>query len=225
MYKALIRRLQCRLRRSYYPAALRLSMSGLSPNLGDKTGMERELFRQLLATPPSRCLILNPNNADIVPFIRGIIDQPILRNHFEERCFFISCDGASASTIVLDRIAAELDLQSKLDIMTIILEDLGFHKRTLIILDRLDAIYSPTDPEQQQATNTLLATLATVDKLTLLTTFNEESPLDCITWSKLIHASHEAADPAAHGEVFTSTVHTEGVRSILPQICPHSYEI
>ena len=56
------------------------------------------------------------------------------------------------------------------------------HRCTLIVLDNLDVIHASADPEQQEATDVLLATLASVDQLSLVVTLRGQSQPDCVDW-------------------------------------------
>ena len=142
-------------------------------------------------TTQSGCLaILDPAGVDKTSFVKDIIRDSRVQNHFTSRCVFVSCEYAQDLDEILDRLAAGLGIiEAKDNGISAIFQNLAAHERTLIFLDGLDAIYQLAVPDKQEATDVLLASLASIDELTLLVFFNSTSLPECVAWKIIESAS------------------------------------
>jgi len=165
----------------------------------DETWANQErLVTQLLTTPFLRLAILGPDGAGNATFIRGIIRNSRVQGYFAECCAIVSCDGALSADAVIDRLAVELGvLETVADPFAAVLGKLVTHKRTLIVFNQLDAIYSMIGPEQQKAIDFLLVTLAGVEKLSLVVTFSGTLLPECVAWTMVEYSGGTPSAPKA----------------------------
>jgi len=160
---------------------------------GADTRCER-LVAQLVATPAPPLALLNHTGSQQATLVQKVLEDSTVRAHFSDRCVFVSCEGATSAEVVVACLASALGLEPSEDAIDTVLEDFATHSRTLIILDNVDAIYSPEDPEQQEATEVLLASLAAVDEVTLIITFCGTSLPEYVAWTSMNHATDDAAE-------------------------------
>jgi len=135
------------------------SLAPIAAPAGRKEAALERLVTMLIETPSRRLALCNTTGIDNGAFIRATLEHPRVRGHFLCRTFRISCDDATTSGKVVDRLGSELGLHTKDDISAII-SNFSTHERALVILENLDAIYPSTDLEQQEDTDVLLASLA-----------------------------------------------------------------
>jgi len=146
-------------------------------------GAEYErLATQLIATPAPRLALFNRTGAEQDSHVQQILKHSAVRAHFSDRCALVSCDNATSTEVAIACLASGLGLEPSDNNIGTILSHLKAVGRTLVVLDNLDAIYSPADPEQQEATDVLLATLAAVDDITLVITFCGSPLPECVVW-------------------------------------------
>jgi len=141
-----------------------------------------QLVAHLIATPTARLALLNSTCASTGFLLQKVLEVPSIRDHFSDRCVFVSCDGATSTDVVVACLASGLGLEPQEDAIGVVLEDLMAHRCTLIVLDNLDVIHASADPEQQEPTDVMLATLASVDQLSLVVTLRGQSQPDCVDW-------------------------------------------
>jgi len=152
-----------------------------------------QIVSQALTAPDAPLVILLPDKMDSTLFADGIAQDSRVREHFAGRCIVISCHGGHTTDSFLQDLAAQLDLRSPGDLFESIAND-----RTFVILDGLEAIHSPTDADRLEETDMLLATLCSIDNLTILLTFRSSSLPH--------HASFETDDdPLVEPEAATIT--------------------
>ena len=143
------------------------------------------MVAQLVTTPAPRLALLNNAEAKQSTFVQKVLEDSAVRAYFSNRCVVVSCDGATSAEAAIACLASGLGLEPTDNCIEAILEYLVAHGRTLIVFDNVEAIYSPTDPEQQEATDVLLATLAAVDEVTLVVTFCGTPLPDCVAWTSM----------------------------------------
>jgi len=144
-------------------------ISRISPSSED-TEYHR-LVSQLVATPAPRLSLVESTGSAKSALVQKVLEDPAVRGHYADRCVYISCDSETSTQAIVACLASALGLEPN-DNMRVrtVLDHLATHGRTLLVLEKLDAIYSPANPEQQEAAYVLLATLAAVDELTLVVT-------------------------------------------------------
>jgi len=141
-----------------------------------------QLVQMLLTTSSARLALFDIDGSNKDIFLKSVIRDSRIQDHFQRRCAFVSCDGVPTVSAVVGLLAAELGLELRDDFISSILKDLTSHERTLIILHKLDAILLHADPEQQEMTEILLASLVTLDQLTLVATLGGVLLPEGFTW-------------------------------------------
>jgi len=153
-----------------------------SPSVVDQSADFDRLIAHLVEKPASRYAILDPTFIDRTSLISRILDSPRVRNHFSQRCIFVSCAGARNTDDIVTRLAAKLSIASNSDHMKAVLENLTAHRKTLIALDKLDVVYSLDNRDEQDAADVMLACLASIDELSLLVTYCGPSLPESVMW-------------------------------------------
>ena len=158
------------------------------------------MVAQLVTTPAPRLALLNNAEAKQSTFVQKVLEDSAVRAYFSNRCVVVSCDGATSAEVAIACLASGLGLEPTDNCIEAILEYLVALGRTLIVFDNVEAIYSPTDPDQQEATDVLLATLAAVDEVTLVVTFCGTPLPDCVAWTSMDDISDDTpkSEPQAN---------------------------
>jgi len=164
-----------------------------------QAGAEYEhLVARLIATPATRLALPNATSAERASLVQKAFEDSVVRTHFSDHCVFVSCDSTASTEVTTACIASGLGLEPSEHAIVNVLEEIAAHDRTLIVLDNVDAIYLPTDTEQQEATNVLLATLASVDGLTLVITFCGIPLPECVAWTSTDNSTNDRLKPGSH---------------------------
>jgi len=154
----------------------------------------QRLAAQVITTPALRLALLNSTVADQASHVQKILDDSVVQAHFSDRVAFVSCDEAASIEVAVACLASGLGLEPNDDGIGAILGYVMATGRTLVVLDNFHAIYSPADPEQQEATDVLLATLAAVDEVTLVITFCGSPLPECVAWTNMDDATDHTAN-------------------------------
>jgi len=168
-------------------------LTGMPGSSTSETNAEyQHLAAQVIATPALRLALLNNADADHTSHTRKVLEDSAVRAHFSDRVAFVSCDDATSTEVTIACLASALGLDPNDDDIGAILGHLMATGRTLVVLNNVDAIYSSADPEQQEETDVLLATLAAVDEVTLVITFcisSLASLPECVAWTNMDDAT------------------------------------
>jgi len=140
------------------------------------------LVARLIATARPRLALLNHAGDEQHPLMQKILEDSAIRAHFSDRCVSVSCDGATNTQVAIGCLASGLGLSPNEGIEAIH-SHLVAQDHTLVVIQNVDAIYSPADPEQQEATDVLLTTLAALDDITLVITFYGTPLPECVAWT------------------------------------------
>jgi len=152
--------------------------------VGADTKYER-LAAQATAPPAIRLAIHNRTTAARAIVVQEVLESPIIRTQFSDRCVSVQCDEAASTEVAIACLASALGLDPNEDDMEAIVTHLVSHCRTLVVFESLDAIYAPADTKQQEATDKLLATLAALDQVSLVITFGGPKLPGCVAWKTL----------------------------------------
>jgi len=150
------------------------------------------LVARLITTPTARIALLKPTCASTSSLIQKVLGDTSIRDHFSDRCVVVSCDDATNTDVVVACLASGLGLEPQEDAIGTVLEYLMANSCTLIVLDNLDVIHASADPEQQEATEVLLATLSSIDELSLVVTLRGQSLPECVGWTSVVSANNDS---------------------------------
>jgi len=166
--------------------------------------MESELVSLLVGAPSVHIAVLDPLGTGKTSVLRNITNDLRVCDYFGGRRLFLSCSDLSTSNAIWSRLAAVLGLELPCsddgddDItVAVVLDELAAHKNnTLVILDKLDSIYSAENAIQQDETDVILAVLAAIDDVTLLVSFCGSSLPESVHWT-----TTENCIPPTHPDV------------------------
>jgi len=144
-----------------------------------------DLVETLVGTPSPRIAISSSTRSEESYLAMAALDDRRVYHHFDGRNVIVSCDAAESTEDVISLLAAGLSVDTNGDAIGAILDNLAKYKRTLVVLDKLEYIYPAMDLEQQEETDILLATLASVDELTLVVIMHGTPPPECVAWTNL----------------------------------------
>jgi len=164
-----------------------------SPSAAEADTEYERLAAQPTAPIVTRLAIRNRTIAARAALVQFVLENQIVRTYFSNRCVSVLCDEAASTEVAVACLASALGLDPNEDDIESIISHLVSHSRTLIVFESLDAIYSPTDPEQQEATDLLLTTLDAVDQVSLVITFGGPKLPECVDW-KFLPMTYDTED-------------------------------
>jgi len=145
-----------------------------------------DLVATLIGTPSPRLVIpFSTRSEGSYKLVMAALDDRRVHDHFDGRNVTVSCDAAENTEDTIGLLAASLSVDVNGDAIGAILDNFAKYKRTLVVLDKLECIYAVTDVKQQEKTEILLATLASVDELALVVIMCGTPPPDCVAWTNL----------------------------------------
>ena len=144
-----------------------------------------DLVATLIGTPSPRLAIHSLARSDESYLVVAALDDRRVHDHFDGRNVIVSCDAAKDTEDAIGLLAAGLSIDINGNAIGAILDNLTKYNRTLVVLDKLECIYAATNVAQQEETEVLLATLASVDELALVVIMHGTQLPECVAWTDL----------------------------------------
>ncbi|KAH7098731.1 hypothetical protein BKA62DRAFT_773141 [Auriculariales sp. MPI-PUGE-AT-0066] len=160
------------------------------------------LIRALQTGAAGHLVILGAGGIGKTTVALAILHANEVKQHFESRRYFISCEGALSASAVIGMLARLFGLRDAQQSDPLAALWTRIDKPTVIIIDNFESIWITEDNRLRQDTERLLRTLASIEHLSLVVTSRGTTLPPGIRWANMKQATLQTISLHAAQSVF-----------------------